>query len=131
MRTIKFRGKSKIYGCWRFGDLFRTNLDGGVSIQFFEEVDGWMTEDVNEKTVGQFTGEIDSKGREIYENDIVCVADLEHKKVGVIRYNLAHWDIDFGGGEARLLSFINRNGATMEVIGNIHDNPELLKGGAQ
>jgi len=127
MRTIKFRGKRIDNGQWMYGYVLHCK----------KYTDIWSAEgkfdrgEVDPESVGQFTGEIDSKGREIYENDIVCVADLEHKKVGVIRYNLAHWDIDFGGGEARLLSFINRNGATMEVIGNIHDNPELLKGGAQ
>ena len=130
MRTIKFRGKSKIYGCWRFGDLFRTNLDGGVSIQFYDEVDGWMTEDVNEKTIGQFTGLFDRNKKEIYEGDILRIYDDER---GVIEVRFVRGVFAFlWGGNLEEEAQINQpTHLCVEVIGNIHDNPELLKGGAQ
>ena len=130
MRTIKFRGKSTIYGCWRFGDLFRTNLDGGVSIQFYDEVDGWMTEDVNEKTVGQFTSLFDRNKKEIYEGDIIRINDDES---GVIEVRFVRGVFAFlwNGDLDEELPINAPTHEWAEIIGNIHDNPELLKGGAQ
>ena len=124
-REIKFRGKSKIYGCWRFGDLYRTNLEGGVAIQFYDEVDGWMTEDVNPKTIGQFTGVLDGRNQEIYENDIVATYFDGHCTYqGEVRFEAGRFIVSTNNG---LLT--NIGGKSWLIIGNIHDNPELMKGG--
>lgn len=128
MRTIKFRGKGLVYGRWIFGDLYRTDQDGGMAIQYYDEVDGWMTEDVDEKTIGQFTGLLDIHGREIYEGDVVRVRVTNDRftrnprfEIGSVKYDdyYGRWDNGFHGR-----FFSNR----MEVIGNIHDNPELIEG---
>ena len=130
MRTIKFRGKSRLDGRWLFGDLFRTDLDGGVSIQTYDEVDGWMTEDVNEKTVGQFTSLFDRNKKEIYEGDIIRINDDES---GVIEVRFVRGVFAFlwNGDLDEELPINAPTHEWAEIIGNIHDNPELLKGGAQ
>ena len=139
MRTIKFRGISKIYGCWRFGDLYRTNLEGGVAIQFYDEVDGWMTEDVTPETVGQFTGEKDINGVDIYEGDIVdCDLavltpfndpdEMQHIRCKVV---WERFEFRFAEEKYKYLSQWNGDLDNFKVIGNIHDNPELMEAAAQ
>ncbi len=131
MRTIKFRGKN-LDGEWVYGfyvEEERQTLNGFEKKHFIVN-DGYCY--VNPKTVGQFTGLYDKDGKEIYEGDIIfsqktdCRAIL-HK----IEYNEEHamfvakpiqgWDFDFC--QVRK-DWIDKYGK--EVIGNIHDNPELL-----
>lgn len=129
MRTIKFRGISICEGRWIFGDLFRTDLDGDVSIQFYNEEDGWMTAAVSPKTVGQFTGVTDINGREIYEGDIVRVRVTNERFKKNPRFSngvVTFCNYDGGWTNGCDFRFLPRK---MEVIGNIHDNPELMKGG--
>ena len=148
MREIKFRGKSDIYG-WVYGTF--ALIDGCCHI--FEKED--LTEDghhirqesdrptwVDENTVGQYTGLNDEDGVEIFEGDIVEVHEspFDWRTIGVTIYD---------PGTARFLireqnkkyqrdfSFqkhdtYNDGYCTVEcesnfhVLGNIHDNPELL-----
>lgn len=136
MRTIKFRGKSKLDGRWIFGDLYRTNLDGGMAIQYYDEVDGWMTEDVYEKTVGQFTSLFDMNGKEIYEGDIVDCDyilydpwDDKEEVLEPIRCVVGYEDWGFVLKEEENLYHYFSDVTNIKFIDNIHDNPELLKGG--
>lgn len=136
MRTIRFRGKSLSDGRWLYGDLFRTDLDGEVAIQFYDEEDGWMTAIVRPKTVGQFTGLKDSEGQEIYEGDIltwrsiICEEDpVETWELPVTFYNGCFClEDDF---DMTLISVIydSEEFGGVKIIGNIHDNPELTEGG--
>lgn len=130
-REIKFRGKSICEGQWIFGDLFRTDLDGEVAIQFYDEEDGWMTAIVRPETVGQFTGVADINGRQIYEGDIVRVrvSNDRFKKNPRFRNGVVTFcEYDGGWTNGCYFRFLPQR---MEVIGNIHDNPELLEGGQQ
>ena len=86
---------------------------------------------VDAETVGQYTGLTDKNGKKIFEGDIVRI--IEHGKVlnGKIIFKNT-----YNGGwvvaditEQSSCSLAMRN--NVEVIGNIYDNPELLKGGAE
>lgn len=130
-REIKFRGWSIHFKRWIFGDLISTNIEDGRAIQFYDEEDGWLCDNVNEKTVGQFTGVKDINGREIYEGDIVRVRVTNDRfkknpkfRNGVVEFN----EYDGSWANGCYLRFIPKR---MEIIGNIHDNPELMKGGLQ
>lgn len=141
MRTIKFRGKRKDNEKWVYGDLFSIRTKEG-NVGFFIVVKNTAIADksvpvnsicfehgvdcfcVKENTIGQFTGLQDSKGQDIYEGDIIDIGDNECSLV-VYDESSAQYDL-------------NQNGLLIQesviyegfvVIGNIHDNPELLKGG--
>jgi len=134
MREIKFRGRTS-KGEWLYGDLQQWS-NGDVYIGTQNEAwtdDGFPHTDdylsitkVNENTVGQFTGLHDKNGKEIYEGDIFHIGDpnLMHEVVwhdtGFIGKQIGCY-----GSYIGLEHWADR----IEVIGNIHDNPELLKGG--
>ena len=121
-REIKFRAKS-LDGIWEYGELHLKNcnhphIHNLIGAKIY----------IDPNTVGQFTGLHDKNGKEIYEGDIVrtLVSRLnatKNKKYRnfVIRYDAPHF---WNGYDTLLMSEFR-----MEVIGNIHDNPELLKGG--
>lgn len=129
MRTIKFRGKS--CGFWAHGNLHIRKHDefGDCAYIIGCTQNPSTTTIVDINTIGQFTGLYDSIGREIYEGDIVqysldCKKDIGyigfHARSASFRVIARHTDFGIGNrGELHELQ--------LEVIGNIHDNPELLK----
>ena len=130
-REIKFRGKSYVNGLFYYGnlDVFR---DGRTKIYVWRE-DSYQAHqsDVDPETVGQYTGLKDKNGKDIYEGDIITYTDV----FGVIRYN----EVLFNNGSFGInifgkdwSEFVTMDGLLNEadfyLIGNIHDNPELLEG---
>lgn len=123
MREIKFRGRVPDKG-WLYGDLrhFGNNL-----IYIVDKFGHGSS--VNPDTVGQFTGLRDSEGKEIYEGDIVKYFDTDE-------FWIVGYEVDFG----RLIiysakdrysnygAFGLKDSKMVTVIGNNHDNPELLTG---
>ena len=115
---------------------------------------GEHTEELRERvipeTVGQYTGLADENSTKIFEGDIVKAYYRTIKKqdyaIGQVRFENGTFKIEVRGrkkdrefekytdADVRAYAiennFLNR-GFVLEVIGNIHDNPELLKGGAE
>ena len=129
MRQIKFRGKDVFTEKWVTGDLVHNKKITQDGLKPRTMVGGY---EVNPDTVGQFTGLHDANGKEIYEGDILR-GKLNKLLYAVTFYNGCFYaSIEvcyvrkFGG--FRLDDYlIIYEGA--DVIGNIHDNKELLKGG--
>lgn len=125
-RAIKFRGKS-IFGIheWLYGSLLL--LNGKTYISPDKAVAWNMTKyEVIPETVGQFTGLFDKNGNEIYEGDIIKGFDItievwysEEKACFIAEMKEPQNDmVDILGGY---------DTARMEIVGNIYDNPELIK----
>lgn len=119
MREFLFRGKSTDFGDWLSGYI-RQYENGKVTICDVENKRLWF---VDPSTVGEFTSLTDKNGKKIFEGDIVRNGD----------YTMIVVWCDFHA--AFMLAFcvdgdyfeaISNSHIYLEVIGNIHDNPELL-----
>ena len=96
--------------------------------------DGVSGIEIDHKTIGQYTGLTDKNGQKIFEGDILAGALywLEQKKNGAVTFRDGSFGLLWYRGEAEQFNpFTSMCNITYEVIGNIHDNPELLKGGAE
>ena len=134
MREILFRGKRIDNGEWVEGNLFVSDTDGRTHILIGTRIITIEWE-VGPSTVGQFTGLTDKNGKRIFEGDIVRFAE---RRIGGENVSIVEQvGFDEGGFCTNRYSLNNwlRNGIYgitklegIEVIGNIHDNPELLEG---
>lgn len=86
---------------------------------------GFVWNDVFAETIGRFTNLLDVAGKRIFEGDIVRAVESDDKDlVGKIEYNCLGWVVN-GTNWADSLYMANQH-HRLSVIGNIHDNPELL-----
>lgn len=116
MREIKFRGINND-GNWCFGDLIQSNNDHNVWIHA-PKIN--HTYKVTPATVGQFTGLKDCAGQEIYEGDIVTFG--RGTEPSAVR-----WDDEFAYFVIMKSLLLGHACKAVRVIGNAHDNPELLE----
>ena len=137
-REILFRGEWTETGDWVKGHYVRLFDDKGnrhhrIYPGYAESDCGDLYPDwyeVDPETVGQFTGLTDKNGKKIFEGDII-----EHHVQGDILVNrgVVVWIESEARFAYRLRTmepgFYMHKPETVEVIGNIHDNPELLEGG--
>ena len=118
MREILFRGNQVNDGMWIQGYLFQ--CWGRAYILWGMTNDTPTMHEVKPETIGQFTGLTDKNGQKIFEGDIVRIEDFVNDVVKW-REDIACWTL-----QGYIIG--NTWGSSMlEVIGNIHDNPELLK----
>ena len=142
MRTIKYRGKDSFYE-WVYGSLVSDEVEndnGKFMVTFIVPSipcasngrDMWTTKmkRVKPETIGQFTGLFDKNGKEIYEGDIVKIksqicGDLFYEVV----YSINEAAFALKNDDSAVYRYFEEiaEGRMTEVIGNIHDNPELIK----
>jgi len=123
MREILFRGKELNTGKWIEGDLIHSL--GRTYCGYYAETLG----QVDPISVGEYTGIKDAKGLRIFEGDIVA-AHLDRLNpsdttVCFVAWNDFAWRICQPGCSPDMLESYDYG--TWTVIGNIHDNPELLE----
>ena len=122
MRDIIFRGKRIDDGEWVEGDLLHGYCRGENEPCIASQKHS-CTFDVIPETVGQYTGLKDKNGKRIFHGDIVThFSNYLAKRINNAETNE---DGSFMSGEAFLIDWVECGG--VEIIGNIHDNPELLK----
>ncbi|MBE7092728.1 MAG: hypothetical protein E7365_06080 [Clostridiales bacterium] len=150
MREILFRGKRFSNGEWVIGGIMKTfhpNYDCGNEEEFLSQSPNCYCICANNKdyfveqaSIGQYTGLTDKNGTKIFEGDIVKVErDFwhgENKKereifIGVVCYDERSADFGLKGAKYMNLTMHRFKGDYQTVIGNIHDNPELLGGGEE
>lgn len=143
MRTIKFRGRRTDNNEWVYGYLYRLQLPIGEACLILTQDNNHLDDSLAPKydlaftlwvdlfivdaaTVGQFTSLRDKNGKDIYEGDLLKAGDLGLLEVRFVRGVFAFlWngnlDDEFPTGSP--------THEWADVIGNIHDNPDLMKGG--
>lgn len=136
MREILFRGKRLDNGEWVYGDL-AIRIDGETTIYDRPSGNGLVCSVgrcVIPESVGQYTGlcENGKNGKKIFEGDIVKAQDnvfgspFDTGIIGKIVYEETAFFIETQN--VMESQYLYNECAVYEVLGNIHDNPELLKG---
>lgn len=133
MREIKFRGKRLDNGEWAYGSLITCHKY--TDIWTPTESGTVDRKEVDPETVGQYTGLKDSNGKEIYEGDVLKITQVRpkydpHKDLGTCEVKFSSWHGWNVGTRFDRYAFDPSNPIdVIEIVGNIHDNPELQKGG--
>lgn len=145
MRDILFRGKNTDTCEWVYGSFY-PNSDGRTYI--IEKMEDLTIHKVHPDTVGQYTGLTDKNGNKIFEGAIVkwtrhnvhiegkplqtfvnyCKIYYDEKRHGFYMW----FELDCGSASGKL-NFDDERAqkVEIEVVGNIFDTPELLKGGEE
>ena len=133
MREILFRGQRTHSGEWIEGcyvrHVVRNCPFAYITLSNTAELIRIYTD-----TLGQYTGLTDKNGKKIFEGDIVKTSKFNTPfSLSINKKYIIKFDLQFGafiGQDKYDMYFTTFDGDSdeFEVIGNIHDNPELLKG---
>lgn len=145
MREILFRGKRTKDGVWLYGyysTMFGLPLIAWSIENKIEHTITYTSDFVDPETLGQYTGLTDRNGRKIFVGDIVRLEHkIDAKDNGVYRVNIPtiirlsrgedSFDLqpEYADHGWEVCGCVLDGVETAEVIGNIHDNPDLLEGG--
>ena len=143
-RRIIFRGKDLNTNEWVFGDLHLLCDKPHIHTEQSPFPYAGKRSFVDTDTIGQFTGLNDKNGKDIYEGDILRKpAKNQWEEENFVGYEVFWHDNDcadnhigwqmnrhhYNGclcGTTDFVRFLPKYCGQMEIIGNIHDNPELL-----
>lgn len=127
-REIKFRGRNVKHG-WLTGYYFVNRgvhfiVEDGIA----DPLNTWEDYAVDPGTVGQYTGLKDKDGKEIYEGDIIGGSNGSINGYEWPFKLLIKWNDERCGFNTPAWGYLDST-HYYDVIGNIHDNPELLEDG--
>lgn len=141
-REILFRGKRELDGKWIYGlysddYVYETEFPCIMPLRSGNDYEDWS---VIRETVGQYTGLTDKNGKKIFEGDIVKGVAYSTDFIGVITWidEIAGFGVRYFNSRRTPTAWENSSILKMiqqghkdqfaaEVVGNIHDNPELLE----
>mgnify|MGYP003448570780 FL=1 len=124
MRAIKFRGKSILTDEWFYGDLVHS-ADKKRTAILVNDKDSYDECEVVPETIGQFTSLYDCDGKEIFEGDILDFNGLTVE----VRFVRGAFALLVNGNLDDELYGDCRTDLFAKVIGNVYENPDILKGG--
>ena len=133
-REILFRGKDKATDQWVYGDY--THNEGLNTHYISRNVNNTSRKawEVDPDTVGQYTGQKDKNGKKVFEGDIVHLKGdgFDGSEVGVDYHRIVSFDngslcLSVGEGLHFPISDYIHGLEDWDVIGNVHDNLELIK----
>ena len=135
MREILFHGKRADNGEWVEGDVLQTRYHSGhIEYQIMPQTPVSSAVPVLPETVGQYTGLTDRNGKRIFEGDICKFKRFNDVHIGKVVFNVTTasfimWYQPIVGayGEKATQKMLLSVCDNIEVVGNIHDNPELLE----
>ncbi|EAC3809074.1 TPA_asm: hypothetical protein GZM25_14690 [Listeria monocytogenes] len=131
MREIEFRGKRIDNREWIYGNLMQ--FEDSATFIFVDERKSASTltyahfiinnmHAIDEKTIGQYTGLKDKNSKKIFERDLCW--DEHNECYGVVKFEegkfLYVWE--------NIAEDLWKVADSIEIYGNIHENPELLEG---
>ena len=124
MREILFRGKGNPKyndGAWYEGYL----TYDGENYQIVEPEYGICKRTVLAETIGEFTGLKNKNGNNIFEDDIV--RSSETGEIGIVQWFEEHSAFMVWCPVPNRVGFLYECASIIEIIGNIHDNKDILK----
>lgn len=127
MREIKFRGQRVDTKEWVYGYLVKGDENSTSTCYILTHGVNGLRCEVIPKTVGQFTGLKDSKGKDVYEGDVLHGSKTSPKYE--VRMNSGEWSACYKyRGNGGTIPIYDRQ-KLFEIIGTIHDTPSLLEVG--
>ncbi len=130
MDVIKFRAKSLNGGKWLFGSHYDDGGEDYILPNNLASALDYEDYQVDQNTIGQFTGITDKNGKEIYEGDILTDSWVDFSRkaayLTVVKFKDGAFGFDLHFEGFTPMQQLITDSMKFEVIGNIHDNPELL-----
>ena len=126
MREIKFRAWDRELKRWT-----NYSIDDDLLMFYDKHAECWETDQEGERFIlCQYTGLKDNEDREIYEGDIVKAISFA-RWIGVVEYSDENQAFIFNDLDKKYrgysTAFMNQFDDGFEILGNIYENPELLK----
>ncbi len=124
MREILFRGKDLETKKWVTG--YHTELiepmDKPMILTYISDIEG-NSYIVYSDSIGQYTERKDKTGVNIFEGDIVKINDFIYQ----VEFRYSEWEFRILSKKVYCFPNFDSHTGECEIIGNIHDNPELLE----
>lgn len=136
-REIKFRGQDLENKEWIYSNGFLKHRDGIIILCVEQRDSDMSTSPIVPETLGQFTGLIDTNGKDIYDGDVLGYTifdfnDNDRQYKGIVKWFGSGFIVTQipdgeGNGEYGIeLFWVHNQDCELEIIGNIYEDKHLL-----